>query len=199
MRFDPQKLEHCSWYIKPLLWVQKHRYGDVLNSALVWAKTPKLLFAISIFFGILDRKSSPLPGALRSLILVRVSQLNWCQFCIDANSATVLERGISWEKLEALAEWKISDHFDEQERLALEYAENMTLSHLEVEDDFFKRLGTEFGEIEIVELTALIAFQNMSTKFNNAFQVSPQGLCKTPNRSPLEMTPNPGHIGGELF
>ena len=30
----------------------------------------------------------------------------------------------------------------------------------------------------IVELTALIAFQNMSSKFNTALAIKPQGFCK---------------------
>ena len=32
----------------------------------------------------------------------------------------------------------------------------------------------------IVELTGLIAFQNMSSKFNSALDIPPQGFCKSP-------------------
>ncbi|MBI4274816.1 MAG: carboxymuconolactone decarboxylase family protein, partial [Rhizobiales bacterium] len=43
----------------------------------------------------LDRRSSPISPALRSLITVRVLQINHCAFCIDINSATLLKRGVS--------------------------------------------------------------------------------------------------------
>ena len=34
----------------------------------------------------------------------------------------------------------------------------------------------------IVELSALIAFQNMSSKFNAALAVPPQGFCRLPDQ-----------------
>jgi len=37
-----------------------------------------------------------------------------------------------------------------------------------------------FDEDAIVELTGLIAFQNLSSKFNSALDVPPQGFCKMP-------------------
>jgi alkylhydroperoxidase family enzyme len=39
-------------------------------------------------------------------------------------------------------------------------------------------LRKHFDDDTIVELTALIAFQNMSSKFNAALDVPPQGFCK---------------------
>jgi hypothetical protein len=37
-----------------------------------------------------------------------------------------------------------------------------------------------FNEDEIVELTGLIAFQNLSSKFNSALDLPPQGFCRLP-------------------
>jgi alkylhydroperoxidase family enzyme len=34
-----------------------------------------------------------------------------------------------------------------------------------------------FSEDAIIELSALIAFQNLSSKFNAALEVPPQGFC----------------------
>ena len=34
----------------------------------------------------------------------------------------------------------------------------------------------------VIELTALIAFQNMSSKFNSALDVAPQGFCRLPRK-----------------
>jgi alkylhydroperoxidase family enzyme len=43
-----------------------------------------------------------------------------------------------------------------------------------------ERLRNHFSNDAIVELTGLIAFQNMSSKFNSALGVPPQGFCKLP-------------------
>ncbi|MEM7025181.1 MAG: carboxymuconolactone decarboxylase family protein, partial [Pseudomonadota bacterium] len=128
----------------------------------------------------IDRKGSPIEPALRSLLTVRVSQINHCSFCVDVNSATLMKRGVAEEKLWALDDWSSSNLFDQRERAALAYAEAMTLSDREVDDDLIRQLRSWFGEDGLVELTALIAFQNMSSKFNAALAVPPQGFCRIP-------------------
>ncbi|WP_197531829.1 hypothetical protein [Aromatoleum aromaticum] len=40
------------------------------------------------------------------------------------------------------------------------------------------RLKSHFSDDAIIELTALIAFQNMSSKFNAALAVAPQRFCR---------------------
>ena len=112
---------------------------------------------------------------------VRVSQLNWCRFCVDLNAATLLERGTSIEKIQALEKWRDSELFDVRERAALDYAEAVTLSDRQVEEDIVKRLKSHFDDDVIVELTGLIAFQNMSSKFNSALGVPAQGFCRLPD------------------
>ena len=47
-------------------------------------------------------------------------------------------------------------------------------------DDLMERLKCFFDEDGIVELTGLIAFQNMSSKFNSALDVPSQGFCSLP-------------------
>jgi AhpD family alkylhydroperoxidase len=128
----------------------------------------------------IDRKGSPLAPALRSLVTVRVSQINHCPFCIDINSATLLERGMSPEKLQGLDQWRGSALFGDKERVALEYAEAMTITGGGVDDALFHRVREHFDEAAAVELTGLIAFQNMSSKFNSALAVPSQGFCRLP-------------------
>lgn len=180
MRIEPKP--KYPWYLRPFFWNQRRKYGAVLVPALLWGRSPKLFVAVAILYGAMDRKSSPLSPALRSLVTVRVSQINWCEFCVDINSATLLRRGVSLAKVEALGNWRESDLFDDKERVALEYAEAMTRSDLRVDDGLMGRLKRHFDEDAVIELTGLIAFQNMSSKFNSALQVPPQGFCKIPSR-----------------
>ncbi len=129
----------------------------------------------------IDRKSSPITPALRSLVTVRVSQINWCRFCVDLNTATLLERGVSLEKVEALEHWRKSELFDEQERAALDYTEAVTRSAQQVADNIMECLKQRFDDDAIVELTGLIAFQNMSSKFNSGLGIPAQGFCRIPD------------------
>ena len=84
------------------------------------------------------------------------------------------------EKVERLAQWKESELFDNKEKTALEYAEAVTYSDQQVSDDLIGRLRGFFDEDGIIELTGLIAFQNLSSKFNSALDVPPQGFCQLP-------------------
>ncbi|MGH9957551.1 MAG: carboxymuconolactone decarboxylase family protein [Pyrinomonadaceae bacterium] len=88
------------------------------------------------------------------------------------------ELGISDEKIEALSQYATSDHYSQAERVALEYADSMTISGREVSDELFARLRQFFDDDSIVELTATIAWENASSKFNRALRLPSQQLWK---------------------
>src|SRR3990172_470286 len=167
------------WYVRLFFWNQRRKYGAVLEPARLWGRSPKVFITLASLYGALDRRSSPIEPALRSLVTVRVSQINWCAFCVDLNSATVLKRGIDQAKLAALAEFEESPLFSEREKAALGYAEAVTYSDRNATLAHFARLRRHFGDEAIIELTGLIAFQNLSSKFNAALGVEPQGFCTT--------------------
>lgn len=172
--------ENYSLFIKPLLWLQKRHYGKVLNPAKLWGRRPTLFWLVAGFFGYLDRRSSPLSPVVRSLICVRVSQLNDCAFCVDANGMKLAERCDSIEKIKALANWQDSDLFDAHERAVLSYTEAMTITGQRITDEMLTTLKQWLDEDAIVDLTALIAFQNLSAKFNTALDVPKQDFCSLP-------------------
>jgi len=84
--------------------------------------------------------------------------------------------GVTQEKLLDLPNYASSPHYSNRERMALEYAECITHTNREVTDELFERLKNHFSEDEIVELTATIAWENCSSKFNRAFRVESQEL-----------------------
>lgn len=165
------------WYVKLFLWNQRRRYGSVLAPARLWGRTPRVFAALALLYGALDRRSSPIEPALRSLITVRVSQINSCAFCVDINSATSLKRGIDLAKVDDLPAFGSSDLFTDREKSALAYAEAITISDRRTSPEHFTRLRVHFNDDAIIELTALIAFQNLSSKFNSALGVESQGFC----------------------
>ena len=180
MRVPAKPIHRYPWYLAPFFWNQKRKYGQVLMPGLLWGRVPKLFIAVAILYGVLDRRRSPLDPVLRSLVTVRVSQLNGCRFCVDINSATLARRAGSQAKVDALDAWRDSDIFEAKEKAALDYAEAMTDSTRRASDATVERMRPFFDEDAIVELTGLIAFQNLSSKFNSALDVPAQGFCRLP-------------------
>jgi alkylhydroperoxidase family enzyme len=86
--------------------------------------------------------------------------------------------GVSEEKILALPEYATSPLYDVAERVALEYADAITLSDLEVSDELFARLRRFYDDDALVELTAIIAWENASSKFNRALRVPSQSLWR---------------------
>lgn len=91
--------------------------------------------------------------------------------------------GVSDEKIEALEDYATSDLYDSSEKVALECADSMTITGRDVSDELFARLHSCYNEDEIVELTATIAWENSSSKFNRALRVPSQQLWKSVRRT----------------
>ena len=168
------------WYLRPFFWNQRRKYGEALTPALLWARIPRLFLGVAFLYGMIDRRASPIEPSLRALVSLRVSQINHCRFCVDLNAETLIRRGVSEAKALALEGWRESPLFDDRERVALTWAEAVGDSAGTVSDTLFADLHRLFDDDAIVELTALVAFQSLSSRFNAALGVPPQGLCRLP-------------------
>jgi alkylhydroperoxidase family enzyme len=96
---------------------------------------------------------------------------------MDINASRGMQSGASEDKIRAVEQAATSPLFDETERVALAYAEAMTVTGQRVGDELFARVRTHFSEAQIVELTAAIALENFRSKFNVALGVEAQGFC----------------------
>jgi AhpD family alkylhydroperoxidase len=168
------------WYVRLILAAQRRKYGAELEPARLWGRLPRSFLFLTLLYRTLDRAGSPIEPALRALVQVQVSRVNWCDFCVDLNGAAALERAVAPEKLAALDDYERSPLFTERERAALCYAQSATDPARRVDRGCFERLRARFDEQAIVELTALVAFQNLSSKFNAALGVPAQGFCALP-------------------
>ena len=86
--------------------------------------------------------------------------------------------GVSDEKIDALSDYSSSELYNDAERVALEFADSMTITGREVSDELFSRLREFYDDDALVELTATIAWENASSKFNRALRVHSQQLWK---------------------
>lgn len=173
-----------TWSVRLLFAWQTWRYGLVLNPTRLWARSPRLLWPFMRLFAALQRRSSPLPAALRAAVAVRVSQLLDCSFCVDMNWMLMLRAGADPQRLAAVSDWRRSDGFSPAERAALAYAEAMTATPSAVDDAAFAALRAHFSDEAIVELTALVGIQNLSARFNHALAAQAYGFCAVPGTAP---------------
>jgi len=86
--------------------------------------------------------------------------------------------GVEAEKIDALSDYVRSPLYTEAERAALEYADAITITGRDVSDELFARLRRFYDDDALVELTAVIAWENASSKFNRALRVPSQQLWK---------------------
>ena len=93
------------------------------------------------------------------------------------------ELGLTEEKILALADYAASPLYTDAEKVALLYADSMTITGREVTDELFARLREFYTDDAIVELTAVIAWENSSSKFNRALRVPSQKLWKREDQS----------------
>lgn len=181
---QPKPLADYPWYLRWFFRRQARKYGKTLSPSWLWGRFPGHFGGMLLMLGLFQRKRFPVDTALRSLVSARVAQLNGCAFCVDLNAYNLLRASGSADKAAAVAHWRESDLYSGLERAALDYAEAMTDTGRRVAPAQFDALRRHLDEDGIVGLTAWIAFQNLSAKFNAALGAEENGLCQLPASAP---------------
>lgn len=163
--------------LRPLTALQQRHFGQVLNPTRWWGRMPFLFWLVALFVGYLERRSSRLAPLTRAMVMTRVSQRCHCAFCIDANGLKVAERSNGTDKLLAVADWQRADIFSDAERAALAFADAMTATPPYLDEALKSQVRDHYDDAAITELSALVAFQNLSARFNSALEIPAQGLC----------------------
>ena len=106
-------------------------------------------------------RSTPLPPLLLELIKVRASDLNGCAYCIDMHTQEALKEGETTRRLFAVAAWKESPLFTEEERAALQLTDEITLiSNGGVSDQTYETVVKHYGEIGTAQIIMQIIIIN---------------------------------------
>jgi AhpD family alkylhydroperoxidase len=127
------------------------------------------------------------PHRLKDLAVMASAVRIGCSWCVDFGTWEANTHGIPLEKLEAVPHWRDSDLFDEDERLVMEYAEAMSADPPEVTDELTAALRRYLDERQLVELTMMVAVENLRSRFNAAVGLTGQGFkdrCEVPSPRP---------------
>ena len=105
---------------------------------------------------------------------------------MDIHAAVGGAAGLTREQIEAALGTNDGAGLTERERLALEYADRVSATPVDVPDAFFERLRAEFSEREIVELTSQIAQENYNAKSNRPLRIQANDFCSLPLPEPVD-------------
>ena len=108
---------------------------------------------------------------LHDLVLLRLSQINGCAYCIDMHWRDLIKLDVNPRHLNALAGWREAPFFTERERAALRWAEIVNdTPHTDASDEEFALLKAQFTDEEIAELGFTIAVINAWNLLNVSFR-----------------------------
>lgn len=95
---------------------------------------------------------------LVELVLLRVSQINGCAFCVDMHWAALLREDVDPRHVNAVSAWREAPFFSERERAALDWAERLNaIPQADPDDAAFAALKQHFSDAEIAELCFAVA------------------------------------------
>jgi alkylhydroperoxidase family enzyme len=116
---------------------------------------------------------------LSDLAELKAATLVSCEYCIDLGSQVARRRsGLSDEQLLALPRYRDSELFTDIEKLVLDYSVGMSRTPVDVPDELFARLREHFDDAQLVELTYVIALENLRGRFNLALGIGSAGFSE---------------------
>ncbi len=148
-------------------------YAHEHTPRLEWAKLAPEVYKAMIALEIAAKKG--LDPVLVELVKIRASQINHCAFCLDMHSKDALAAGETVERIIQLATWEESRHFyTEQEAAALELTEAVTvLTEGAVPDEVWEKAAKHFDDVQLAQLTAVIAVINSWNRFGVTTRMVP--------------------------
>jgi alkylhydroperoxidase family enzyme len=89
------------------------------------------------------------------------------------------------DKAREVPRWRESGAFSPLERDVLEYAEAMTVTPPTVTDEMVAGLRDQLGDAALIELSAVVAFANFTTRPNIALGIESDGFAAACGLKPL--------------
>jgi AhpD family alkylhydroperoxidase len=114
----------------------------------------------------------------RVLAELKAATMTECEYCIDIGSAVARMRGLSDEELLALPAYRESACFSEVDKLVLDYAVGMSRTPVDVSDELFDALARHFDTNQLVEMTFVIALENLRGRMNLALGIGAAGFSE---------------------
>ncbi len=158
--------------------------GGVPEGAeVLWHNPP--VFKDMMRFGGKTDKWDRLDRNLASIATMAAAAEVGCSFCLDLGYFMTHNKGLDEAKAREVPRWRESDVFTPLERRVMEYAVAMCQTSPTVTDEMSAALLEELGAAALVELTAKVAFMNLSARANVALGIRSEEYAAACGLQPL--------------
>lgn len=161
-------------------------FGEIPDGAYVYFHHKPVLKAVMGFERKVE-KWDALDPTLSSLAQLGSAAAVGCSWCLDFGYFKARNDKLDLAKISQVPRWRESDVFSDLERDVLAYAEAMSATPPTVTDEMVGHLLEQLGARAVVELTQMIAVENMRSRFNSAAGLQSQGysdVCELPLAAP---------------
>ncbi len=129
--------------------------GEGGDAVQIWSLQPALGTAAMRLVDAAYNKSI-LPVGVREAARMRIAQLNECTVCLGFRADKVKQQGLT-EDFYCAVGTPDPTELNDQERLAVAYAERFALDHTSIDDAFIEHLQSAFTDPEILDLTICLS------------------------------------------
>ncbi|MFI9846784.1 carboxymuconolactone decarboxylase family protein [Nonomuraea sp. NPDC051941] len=131
----------------------------------------KAMYALEAYIN-----AAPVPRATLDLLRLRVSQINGCGFCVDMHAREAREAGVQDRRVNAVAAWRDTPFFSDEERAALALAEAATRvadNPDGVPDAVWQEAAAHYDEESLAALVMAISAINAWNRINITLRNAP--------------------------
>src|SRR4051794_2780540 len=163
-------------------WYSRRSWGVVADPLAAMGHNPRVLMTDARFETSLKRWNK-LDPTLKALAEMTAAVSIGCSWCVDFGYWNSTNEGVDQLKLRDVPRWRESTVYTALERQVMGYAEAMTTTPPSVTDEMVTDLRRELDDAELVELTMMVAVENVRSRFNSALGLTSQGFsdrCEIP-------------------
>ena len=179
----PQKMP---FIFRIIAWMTEKKTGLELLPVKILAWYPKTAIGSGILESLVAHGKKDLNKRILKLVRIQTSFFISCPFCIDMNSFEYEKYNITEAEVETLrtsAGLETIVSFSEKEKIALEYARQISATPLSFSTGLVEKLKNHFTEREIVILASTAAQVNYWGRLLQALGIPPAGFtleCRIP-------------------
>ncbi len=155
--------------VRPVFDEVRKARGNVPNMFRTMAHRPEILRTMAAHFRAVMAPST-LSARLKELVVLRVSEMNGCEYCLASHVKLAAKAGSPPEEIAAVRKGDYSK-LPEKDAAAVRWGEWVTLDSNHVPEDVFAAVKKHYTEGEIVEITAAAGLFNYFNRFNNALHM----------------------------
>jgi AhpD family alkylhydroperoxidase len=152
------------------LWYREDGSASALTRSL--ASAPDVMETLMPFLGAIMGPSS-LDVATKELVIVRVSQVNGCRYCLAAHRPAALEAGLPRKQVDAICDAAPLDSLPDRERAIVTWVDQVTRDARGATDELVAGTLEHVRDDQLIELTVLAGTITLLNQYCTALDIPP--------------------------